>query len=235
LIFGALFFVSGSGVWVLINNFIPELLSPGSSGEDQAEIDDSLPNPGSRVNITLDDSRPAGVSALPEMFRPSGAEDDVGDISDLVSGVIRPGAAQGEAAGNGPFSPGIDQSAGDGYNKGTGVSASDGRAGNSGSAGVHAAGSGDFGKPRNGGMSGEIPSGPGDLPDLETVAGSFFGQAGTREDNAGPGEGLTDIPPFPNEKPKPARGMSGSKHQPLKGDFNPQELAAGIRTVLNKD
>ncbi|MDR2134008.1 MAG: hypothetical protein LBP27_02785 [Treponema sp.] len=233
LIFGAFFFVFGSGAWVLINNFVPELLFPESPEEAQMGIDDSPPSPGSRVNITLDDSQaPAGVSALPEMFRTSGDGDEVGDIAELFSAAVRPGAGQGADPGSPPaFSSGIDQRSGDGYNKNMGVAPSDEGAGNSFSAEAYAAGRGD---PGNGEMSGIREESAGGLPDLEAVAGSFFNPAGAGEDNTGSGGELTGISPLPKEKPKPVRG-TGGKAQPLKGDFNPQDLAAGIRTVLNKD
>jgi hypothetical protein len=82
----------------------------------------------------------------------------------------------------------------------------------------------------------EIPAeSSGDLPDLEAVAGSFFAQSEAKEADAGLGEGLADVSSLPDESPRPAPKTTGNKAQPLKGDFNPRELAAGIRTVLNKD
>jgi hypothetical protein len=51
-----------------------------------------------------------------------------------------------------------------------------------------------------------------------------------------PGELESSIPDAGAAGPSlPERRPSGNKAQPLKGDFNPKELAAGIRTVLNKE
>ena len=60
----------------------------------------------------------------------------------------------------------------------------------------------------------------GGMPELDDMAGSFLSNT--------------------DEEPKveftmPERSPVGNKPQPLKGDFNPKELAAGIRTVLSKD
>jgi hypothetical protein len=241
LIFGGIFFVFGNGVWLLINNFIPELLFPDNSGDSGEEIDNSLPSPGSRVNITVEDDKiPAEASPLPQMLRNLGKDDAVGDISFLFSNVMSSGSGREEASETaGPeASPavpsGIDQGAGDGYNRTMEVSASGEKTGNSGFAETYA-GSGDSGKPGDGGTPGAQAETLGDLPDLDAMAGSFLGPAATEGDNTGSGEGLADISSFPDEAPRPPARKAGNKSQPLKGDFNPQELAAGIRTVLNND
>jgi hypothetical protein len=62
----------------------------------------------------------------------------------------------------------------------------------------------------------------GGFPDLDDLAGSFMGDA--------------DEDPMPaHEEALPVRSPVGNKPQELGGDFNPKELAAGIRTVLSKD
>jgi hypothetical protein len=96
LILGAVFFVLGSLIWMVINNFIPELISPGAYEEDSG-----APRPGSRVDISLGDAQ---ESALPEMFRGSGSGEEVGDIADLLSGKNIP-----------PNNPGMDQNKEEGY------------------------------------------------------------------------------------------------------------------------
>jgi hypothetical protein len=78
LALGAAFFVLGSLIWIMINNFIPELLNA-----DAYEGDSGSPLPGSRVDISLGDPQ---ESALPEMFQSSASADEVGNISDLLSG-----------------------------------------------------------------------------------------------------------------------------------------------------
>jgi hypothetical protein len=101
LVFGAGFFVLAGGAWILINNFVPELLETG--GED----DNSGVLPGSRLDISVGDGQ---ESALPEMYRDSGEE--VGDIADLISGKTAPAA---------PGPAGMDQKGEDGYTKNSGA------------------------------------------------------------------------------------------------------------------
>jgi hypothetical protein len=63
------------------------------------------------------------------------------------------------------------------------------------------------------------------LPDLDSLANAFLPSSG------GEGGDVPDVSsPAPERKPLPGR-----KPQKLDGDFNPKDLAAGIRTVLNKE
>lgn len=111
-VFGAAFFLLAGGLWLLINNFIPELLEP-EPGKGNVE---GLP--GSRVDISVGDGR---ESALPELYRDSG-EDELGDIEALISG--SPGSAN---------NPGMDQNGEDGYTKNSGPEfQTEGRAGSTG-------------------------------------------------------------------------------------------------------
>ncbi|AEF82254.1 hypothetical protein [Leadbettera azotonutricia] len=72
-------------------------------------------------------------------------------------------------------------------------------------------------------------SGTGDpvdaLPDLDSLAGAFLPQSG--EDG---GETVDYSTPSPAKKPS-----ASSKGQKMEGDFNPKDLAAGIRTILKKE
>jgi hypothetical protein len=92
-VFAVIFFAFAAVIWFLINNFIPELLSPQT--EEAGEIDNengdfpskfSAARPGSRVNISVDDGQ--GVS-LPSMYQNSGSDDEIGNISDLLEGKIQ--------------------------------------------------------------------------------------------------------------------------------------------------
>ena len=82
LIFTAVFFVLGLGLWLLINHFLPELLF--SDPEGVSERDFAGENPGSRVNISLGDDE------LPDMYRNMDNDQEVGDIGDLMSGKFTP-------------------------------------------------------------------------------------------------------------------------------------------------
>jgi hypothetical protein len=188
LIFGIVFFILGGGIWMLINNFVPELLFPG---EEEGLSSES--RPGSRLDISVGGGQ---ESALPELYGNSGAEEEVGNISDLLNGTISPGN-----------NTGMDQKGEDGYtdNSGTGFQS-------------------EVREP----SSGPPVSAPGDydsagvLPDLDSMAEAFI------PSSEGPVEGPADRPP-------PERKPSGNKPQNLKGDFNPKELAAAIRTKINKE
>jgi hypothetical protein len=167
-VFGLVFFAIGSGLWLLINNFIPELLSTEAPAADESSDFGE-----SRVNITLEDSK-----NLPEMYRHLDNDDDVGNIKDLVSGTFKPPETAPAAGG------GMDQKPQAGYTEEE--SSNDGADG---------------------------------LPDIGSMAGSFLA-------------GGTDESPAVE---LPERRQSGNKSQQLEGDFKPKELAAGIRTVLEKD
>jgi len=77
LIFGAVFFGLGTGVWFLINTFLPELLVSGAADGDGMK-------PGSRINIAEDEK------ILPEVFKSLDEGEDVGDIGSLVNGTFKP-------------------------------------------------------------------------------------------------------------------------------------------------
>jgi hypothetical protein len=70
--------------------------------------------------------------------------------------------------------------------------------------------------------SGDYEDSAGGLPDLDSMAAAFV------PSSEEPGESPVDLPP-------PARTPSGNKPQNLKGDFNPKDLAAAIRTKISKE
>ncbi|MDR2476744.1 MAG: hypothetical protein LBD18_03035 [Treponema sp.] len=215
LVFGAVFFTFGAGSWFLINTFLPELLALDEvdSGLEPSDDPFSAPSPGSRVNITLGDTSGA---ALPESNRGLPDPSDVGNIADLISGAVDP-AAGAKTVRDGGAGQGMDQKAEDGYtyNREKNSSGGDGVADTSDSSVF----SMDFG--------GFVPSGDSGVeesaaPDLESVTGTFSVD-------------LEDIPSKPAEMFEPERRSAGSKPQKFDGDFDPKEIAAGIRTVLQKD
>jgi hypothetical protein len=226
LVFGAVFFGLGLGSWVLISSFIPELFYADSSEGGEGEA----PRPGSRVNITL------GGGALPEMYRNPDNPEEVGNISDLITGVINPGAAAPTGAVRGMSAGGMDQNREDGYTYTEGGGAeSQNQDSEFGDTPAY-----DESPVFKGGQSAAAvftPSfGSGDdlggLPDLDAMAGAFLTNAGVE---AASMPAASSIPSMPPEPALPERKPSGNKAQPLKGDFNPKELAEGIRTVLSKE
>jgi hypothetical protein len=185
-IFGAAFFVLAGLVWILINNFIPELLYPGTGNEDSGL------RPGSQVDISVDDGQ---ESALPEMYRGS-TGDEVDNISDLMSGKTVP-----------VNNTGMDQKREDGYTKNSGVDLQ-----------------AESPAVSTGTLPGEDDGLGGALPDLDSMAGVFV--------RGGEDAAETEVEV---EEPFPERRPAGNKTQSLRGDFNPKELAAAIRTKINKE
>ncbi|MDR2403197.1 MAG: hypothetical protein LBD78_04135 [Spirochaetaceae bacterium] len=191
-IFGLLFFILGGGAWLLINNFVPELLFPGENEGDSAGGDQS---PGAQVDISLGDEP---VSALPENYQNSESGDEVGNITDLLTGKTVP-----------ENQTGMDQNGEDGYTKTRGSDFQ-----------TEAAGS--YTGPAETAAAGVYADSAGGLPDLDSMAGAFAPSP------AEPVESPADFSP-------PVRSPSGNKPQSLKGDFNPKDLAAAIRTKISKE
>jgi len=72
-------------------------------------------------------------------------------------------------------------------------------------------------------QTGSPPASSSDgMPDFDAMAGSFESKA-------------NDEPEELFDSPAPARTPTGNKSQSLEGDFKPQELAQGIRTILSGD
>jgi hypothetical protein len=211
-VFTAVFFALGLGCSFVINNYLPELLQPESFAEDGPDSHRSRGN-GSRVNITL-----GGGGALPDN------SDEVEDISTLVPGEDNP-------AGEGAASYGIDQTEQDDYTNNGGAVLEELDQDNGG--GFDAV-LGDAKAPgpsaAPGGQVFTVTVSEGDdlgaLPDLDAMAGAFLTGA---DEEGSAGQAAASFEPS-----MPARSPGGAKTQQLDGDFDPKELAAGIRTVLEK-
>jgi hypothetical protein len=229
LIFAVLFFALGAGVRILISSHLSELLTSRPPDEDLTDTL-SVESPGSRINITLGE---AG-GAVPEMYRHTDSSDEVGNIADLVNGTFKAAEAgpPGKEAANG-----MDHTPQDGYTN-AGVTGPDSAfpagAGNS----VDSDGAAIPAAPREEFQPAPAYSGPvftasvtmsggdlGGLPDLDAMAGAFL--SGDSEESAGE--------PGVVEMSSPARSSGGKKPEGFEGDFNPKELAEGIRTILVKE
>ena len=220
LIFAAVFFGFGFGLRFLISSFLPELLFM----QEESSAQESFDQPGSRINITLDNT---GEYAVPELYKTPGDPDELGNIEDLVSGVFSPHSASDE-----PERPqsGIDRKKEESYNIESVIqSLSDQES-------FNFQDTDDFEK-----KQAEKPvftaslgddAGLGGLPDLDSMAMAFStggaAQAG--------GLGGSSAPAQTQEEFEPEqRRYAASKATPMKGDFNPKDLAKGISTVLAKD
>jgi len=209
LIFAALFFGLGIGAWTIINTFIPELLFPETNdaavnifGSESTQSPDPQ-SYGSRINITLGDRSEA---ALPEN---NGTDsDEVGNISDLVSGAIDPAKDTKEAN----WQTGLDEIKENSYTgNGEDISSSMG-----GAAEPSPFESG-------GGFSMNFDS-------LTMGAGGGLDPFGDSFSLPADSGGAAK-----KEEVLPERKVAGNTPRELEGDFNPKEIALGIRTVLETD
>jgi len=225
LAFAGLFFVLGTGAWTLINNYMPELLFPEAnnnasvdvfgSGNSGLEGSDSQAY-GSRVNITLGEGSEA---ALPDGNGSN--SDEVGNIADLVSGAIDPAEEAKRQRGL------------DGINE----------SGYTGMGGETAPSLGDFAEPASFGGFAEPapPAANNDSGGFNMNFDSFamgsgggglepFGDSFSLPSASGTGAAAKEDDVF-----VPERKVTGNKPMALEGDFNPKDIALGIRTVLETD
>jgi len=209
LAFGALFFALGTGAWTLINTYIPELLFP--------ETHDVAANIfGTAVSdLQSPDSQTSGSRVNITLGDRSDAalpdnngldNDDVGNIADLVSGAIDP-------AGEAKRQRGLDGINENSYtDTGEGVTPS----------------LNDFTVP-----SPAAEEGGGFTMNFDSFAmggGSGLEPFGDSFSFSPDSDGTAK-----EEEVLPERKVTGNTPMPLEGDFNPKDIALGIRTVLETD
>jgi hypothetical protein len=175
-------------------------------GRNEIVRPDDILNPGSRINITEDEPAGPAVYAAP----PDDSEDNLGNISDLLTKgrVARPPKTD---------FPGLDQHGEDRYTRSDSGSVEDRNDGGSAESGSA--------MPKTAAVSDPVES-MDVLPDLDTMARAFLPDSG--EDEA-------DTTEYSASDDSPKRPAAGSRGKKMEGDFNPKELAAGIRTILKKE
>jgi hypothetical protein len=210
LAFAGLFFILGTGAWTLINNFIPELLVP-ETNDAAANIFGTEPSGsgssdsqsyGSRVNITLGD----GDAALPDN---NGTDaEEVGNISDLVSGAVDPAEESKRQRGL----DGINESSYNGVAEETAITMES------------------FAEPAP--AAGESSGFSMNFDSFALGGGTTglepFGDSFSLPPDSGAAAKVDDV--F-----VPERKVTGNTPIALEGDFNPKDIALGIRTVLETD
>jgi hypothetical protein len=236
LVFAAIFFVLFVAAKFLFNQFLPELL------EDDSGSGSSL-FPGSMVNIVegdnpnpdeFSDAQGPGdalqwqASNAANAARPDDSDKTIDDISTLSEVVARNKAAKKEA------STGMDQNMENGYTDlGDSVKFSQPAPQLDFEAAVFGAAEEapreppvtSTVKPAKSGGSGSSPfysDSDDTLPDLDSMAGVFTASSGEESETADYSEPVR-------------RRKSANRDQSLEGDFSPEDIAKGIRTVLNKD
>jgi hypothetical protein len=235
-IFAVLFFALGLGLHIVINSYLPDLLIAGQSDEYGPDTLRVSETPGSRINITLGE---AG-GAVPEMYRHGDNSEEVGNIADLLAGGTAGSAAEAGPARN-TAANGMDQTPQNGYTKSEEVApaffgpANPAESDRRGSAPEEFQSAPAYSGPV---FTASVSAGEdlGGLPDLDAMAGAFLsgGEDSTGEFASGGEQApLGERAAF--ETPKPARPSGGKKPEGFEGDFNPKELAEGIRTILTKE
>jgi hypothetical protein len=243
LVFSVVFFGIGFGLRFIINSIFPELLYINNE-----EITPSENSEEGHISIAMDSM---GEYAVPELFN-QGDAPELGNIDDLISGVFKPGGgvkrASQETNQKIDFSisdEGIDQNKETGYNNSGAIEdISFGGSEELNSGGFNetsafektaAEKTPSFQPQFTPSIGDEDDSGLGGLPDLDMMAmafSNFSGPSPSSVSSSPPSMGPID----PVEEAEPDRGQyKGNKPQPLKGDFDPQTLAEGIRTVLSKE
>jgi hypothetical protein len=250
LVFTFIFFGLGFGLRFLINSFFPELLylneEPARSETDESE---------GHISIAMDSM---GEYAVPELFK-QGDSYELGNIEDLISGGLKPGRRESRSSEESPqhsypnmdFSmssdEGIDQNRETGYNDSEemGDIPFNEKADikpvslNQASVFEEPVEKAPTFQPQFTPSLGDDDAGLGGLPDLDMMAMAFSNNYSDPQTSfsSAPESSTPSMGPInPVEEPGPDRSQyKGNKPQGLKGDFNPQSLAEGIRTVLSKD
>lgn len=165
-----------------------------------------IPPAGSRIDITEEEAPPASVRAF-FGAQADDSDDGLGNISDLVGARMAAGSQEEESAA------GLDQNSQDGYNENGGLEELS-----------------EPEPPRKPAIPKTAETGIPDsvdvLPDLDSMAGMFSADSAAESTDTAEYSGQSFA-----RKPLSASG----KAPEWSGDFNVRELAAGLRTVLNKE
>jgi hypothetical protein len=231
IVFATFFFGFGFALRFLVTNYFPDLFLPRDATESQYPIEQKPPVESMTIDTT-------GEYAVPELYKSSGAQNNLGNIEDLVSGMFR---AAPES---------VDRMEEESYNE-SGIQSemevkfNASAAGNQEIINFQDMFDGDMEvydepklqkarKPDFTPSLGNDTGGLGGLPDLDSMAMAFGGMSSFPESTCSSYSG--DLEPAPSGRTdEPAERYTGNKPQPLKGDFNPKELAKGISTVLSSE
>jgi hypothetical protein len=245
LIFSVLFFGLGIGLRFLVNAYFPEFLYKDDENA-AGELDDQG---GSQVIVAQEET---GEYAVPELYKTAGDPEELGNIDDLLSGAFKSRSG----------SKGIDRNKEAGYNgvdSGQEVSSFfpeeltfeqssfNGRSAINNTQMENQPVDRPQFSPSFGEASFGENSGLNGLPDLDMMARAFTPGLGgsipafestvpispVAEPVSTPAE--SSFMPAMEEFEPEKQFRGGNKPQPIKGDFNPKELAEGLRSVLAKD
>jgi len=247
IIFTVVFFGLGFGLRLAVNNYFPEvLLEDESGGDSYAHSHEEHAQDHSAAGIILDNT---GEYAVPELYKTPGDPEEMGNIEDLISGVFN---LHGDAR-----SKGVDANAEAGYNSQGGdfslglpeeIPFADDEYQDGGYQGGGYQGDADEDAPQERQVFtpafGSDSDGVGGLPDLDMMARAFGGGGAPAQGPAASAAAAPSASAFvptiisetvSTQEAPSSSPYKGNKPEPIKGDFNPKELAEGIRSVLSKD
>ena len=261
ILFACIFFGIGFGIKLMINSYFPELMSLGGNvdGSDSSNTTESADSSFNEMQETITIPENSGIYAVPEMYKIPGQSEALGNIEDLISGRFRAGH-DSEVNGD----KGVDRKPEDGYNDSEVSFFSSDHSGKNVQDDSSIEDLPMVHQPVFSPSFGES-EGLGGLPDLDAMAMAFSsavgGSAGSKEPEVS--AGVNTFSAFvPSIEPIPAFGTSnndmsgfgvamsgetsggslkdksyntGNKPVQMEGNFNPKELAEGIRTALSKD
>jgi hypothetical protein len=257
-IFAVVFFGIGFGMRFLVDSFFPELLFSDRESTDTDSLDES----GMKVNIVLDNK---GEYAVPELYKTDdpheiGNIDDLisGVFKPRSAGEQRPAASASAGFGM----EGIDRTPETGYNTGSiqetaaepAVGFSPAKVGVDNLQDLSVFEKTPASRPVFTPSFGD-DMGLGGLPDLDMMAMAFSSGYTPAPASSMPSAAPAASPaaasfiptsaafpasaPFSDSGDSPPEerrsGYTGNKPEPLKGDFDPKDLAMGISTMLGKD
>lgn len=248
LIFAVVFFAFAAFIKIVVGRFLPELM------EDSVDMDDF--SPGSRINI-LEGDGPSDSTAMTEGFvsgalgpaptagaKPDDSEDGLGDISELSRRSLFSPSAEARMPAGESFM-GVDQNAKERYTDSGGPGDApvpdfsnmftpdpsfEAHSGGQ----VRATGTGAGSGIGPASVASAAPKAGGSfdsddtLPDLDSMAEAFMSDSSEEEQGGGTSEY--------SSPGSPRRPASSSKKAPeWTQDFNPKDIAMGLRTVLSKE
>jgi len=243
LVFAVVFFGIGFGMHFIINSYFPELLYINDEAAPSAPADENT----GHISIAMDSM---GEYAVPELFDKKGETYELGNIEDLISGNFSSGRGEDRSSdeSNQSAYPGVSFSMADegiDQNKETGYN-------DSGDFGDVTFGEPASGKPdsfsETSPFEAEKPpafqpqfassigddDGLGGLPDLDMMAMAFSNFSDSPGDVSSSTPSMGSTAPIDESEPDRSQ-YKGNKPQALQGDFQPQVIAQGIRTVLSKE
>jgi hypothetical protein len=261
IVFSVIFFALGFALRFVIESYFPDLLVVGEPIDETEDVDfDQGDGDGdSRVNITVDSM---GEYAVPELYKTPGDPKELGNIEDLISGNFRTRSSRTEGvdrtkeeeyndtggiqnaparespdfadlsvfdktpAETGPVDTVFTPSFGDETGLG-GLPDLD----------ALASAFSSSGEPGPAPMPAQPPVSEGEA--LSFGDDDVFSGGGALTAGAAGGEPDLSmdefVPQQTGELEQVKTRTTGNKAQPLQGDFKPEQIAQGIRTVLSKD